>query len=154
MDKVEIYTDGGAEPNPGTGGWGAVMLHPATGTERELSGGALDTTNNRMEMTAAIQALESLKGPCKIDVYTDSQYLRQGITQWLPNWVKKGWKKSGGGKVKNQDLWQKLQVATERHEISWHWVKGHAGHEYNERCDALATEAIQAQKKAARGSGG
>lgn len=149
-DAVIIYTDGGADPNPGAGGWGAVLVHPGTGKRRELSGGAEETTNNRMELTAAMEALDSLRQPCEVELYTDSQYLRQGITRWLPGWIARGWKRKGGGAVLNADLWRRLQRATERHRIEWHWVKGHAGHELNERADELATAEIRQRQKAER----
>ena len=141
---VVIYTDGGCEPNPGVGGWGAVLI---SGEHmKELSGGALETTNNRMEMTAAIEALRALKRSCQVALYTDSQYLKNGITQWLPAWKRNNWKRKGGP-VKNQDLWQTLDALVQKHTVSWHWVKGHAGHDYNERCDALASAAILQQKQ-------
>ncbi|UNK43717.1 ribonuclease HI [Luteimonas sp. S4-F44] len=146
MKSIEIYTDGACLGNPGPGGWGALLRY--RGTERELSGGEPQTTNNRMELMAAIAALEALTEPCRVDLHTDSQYVRQGITEWLANWVRRGWKTAGGGAVKNQDLWQRLQQACQRHEIAWHWVKGHAGHPENERADALATAAARAQRAA------
>ncbi len=138
--EVEIYTDGGAKPNPnGPGGWAALLI---SGThQKELSGGERSTTNNRMELTAAIMALESLKEPCVVKLHTDSQYLKNGITQWMYNWRKNGWKTASKKPVKNQDLWQRLDAATQRHAVSWAWVKGHDGHEHNERVDQLATEA-------------
>lgn len=134
--KVTIYTDGGARPNPGTGGWGAVLIYPDR--ESELSGGEKDSTNNRMELTAVITALDSLDQPYVVDLYTDSEYVKNGITQWIMGWIKKNWRD-----VKNPDLWQRLHNATQRHEIKWHWVKGHAGHAYNERVDELATREIE-----------
>ncbi|ASR44171.1 MULTISPECIES: ribonuclease HI [unclassified Luteimonas] len=146
MKSIEIYTDGACLGNPGPGGWGALLRYRST--ERELSGGEPQTTNNRMELMAAIAALEALTEPCRVDLHTDSQYVRQGITEWLANWVRRGWKTAGGGAVKNQDLWQRLQQACQRHEIAWHWVKGHAGHPENERADALATAAARAQRAA------
>lgn len=127
---ITIYTDGGSAPNPGPGGWAAILIHPAK--TRELSGGHPNTTNNRMELTAAIEALRILDRPCLIDLYTDSEYLKNGITAWIHNWIKKNWKD-----VKNVDLWQALHAETQRHSITWHWVKGHAGHEFNERADQL-----------------
>lgn len=145
---VIIYTDGGADPNPGPGGWGAVLIHPVTGKTRELSGGDGETTNNRMELTAAIEALDALKKPCQVELHTDSQYLRKGITQWLPGWIAKNWKRQGGP-VKNVDLWKRLAVANERHTVDWRWVKGHAGHVHNERADALATAEIRKRLRAA-----
>ena len=144
--KVEIYTDGGAKPNPdGPGGWAALLKFGSR--EKELSGGEVSTTNNRMELTAAIMALETLKEPCHVTLHTDSEYLKNGITQWLPNWVKRGWKTTSRKPVKNQELWERLDAATKRHEIRWAWVKGHAGHEHNERVDQLATEAREALTK-------
>src|SRR5687767_7184157 len=140
---VTIYTDGGADPNPGPGGWGIVLIHGATGAVKEMSGGNENTTNNRMELTAAIKALEALKQPCTVQFYTDSEYLRKGITEWLKKWKKSAWKVSGED-IKNIDLWQRLEPLTQGHDIQWQWVKGHAGNEYNERADVLATEAIRA----------
>lgn len=134
--KVTIYTDGGCRPNPGTGGWGAVLIYDDK--ERELSGGEKNSTNNRMELTAVITTLDSLDQSYSVDLYTDSEYVKNGITTWIKGWIKKNWKD-----VKNPDLWQRLQSATERHEIKWHWVKGHAGHSYNERVDQLATNEIE-----------
>jgi len=147
MKSIEIYTDGACLGNPGPGGWGALLRYKAT--ERELSGGEPMTTNNRMELMGAIAALEALTEPCEVVLHTDSQYVRQGITEWLRNWVRRGWKTAGGGAVKNQDLWQRLQVACERHTIDWRWVKGHSGHPENERVDALASAAARAQRTAA-----
>jgi len=139
-NEVVIYTDGACRGNPGPGGWGALLSY--AGKERELSGAEVETTNNRMELSAAIAALEALKRPCDISLYTDSQYLRLGITEWLPNWKRRGWKTAARKPVKNQDLWQRLDTAITRHRIDWHWVKGHAGVPGNERADALANRAI------------
>lgn len=136
---ITIYTDGGADPNPGPGGWAAILIHPQR--EHELSGGEADTTNNRMELTAAIEALKALTTACAIDFYTDSEYLRKGITEWIDGWVKKGW-----GEIKNVDLWQALHKLVQQHEIKWHWVKGHAGNRYNERADQLASAEIRKLK--------
>ena len=136
VDRVEIHTDGACSGNPGPGGWGAVLAYK--GHEKELSGGEAMTTNNRMELMAAIAALESLKRACVVDLYTDSQYLRSGVTQWLANWKARGWRTADKKPVKNEDLWRRLDEARARHEVSWHWVKGHAGHVENERVDALA----------------
>jgi ribonuclease HI len=141
MKHIKIYTDGACSGNPGPGGWGALLVYGET--EKELSGGEKDTTNNRMEMMAVITALESLKSACKIDLYTDSKYVLQGATEWMPGWKKKGWKTADKKPVKNQDLWQRLDDAMLRHEIKWHWVKGHDGHVENERVDELARAAIQ-----------
>jgi ribonuclease HI len=138
MKHVEIFTDGACLGNPGPGGWAALLRH--ADKQRELSGGEEATTNNRMEMMAAIAALEALTAPCRIDLYTDSQYVQRGIGEWLPGWVRRGWKTAGGDAVKNQDLWQRLQAAVAGHQVSWHWVKGHAGHPENERVDQLARE--------------
>jgi ribonuclease HI len=133
---VTIYTDGACSGNPGPGGWGAVLLFGAH--ERDLWGGEAQTTNNRMELTAAIRALEALTRPCKVELHTDSQYVRQGITEWLPGWKARGWRTASKSPVKNDDLWKALDAARLRHEVSWRWVKGHAGHPLNERADALA----------------
>ncbi|MBI5958172.1 MAG: ribonuclease HI [Chloroflexi bacterium] len=143
---VTIYTDGGCEPNPGAGGWAAILLTTrADGSphERELSGGAPDTTNNRMELTAAIEALRALSKPCHVLLHTDSEYVKKGITEWLKGWIAKNWQTSSKTPVKNKDLWQTLHAETQRHEIDWRWVKGHAGNEYNERVDRLAAEQIK-----------
>jgi ribonuclease HI len=145
MPDVEIFTDGACSGNPGPGGWGVILR--ARGVEKELSGGEPLTTNNRMELRAAIAALEALKRPCRVKLYTDSQYLRDGITQWLPGWKARGWRTSGKTPVKNVDLWQRLEAAAAPHEIEWHWVRGHAGHPENERADALARAAIIAQRE-------
>ena len=144
---VTICTDGGADPNPGPGGWGVVLIHQATQTVKELSGGEPETTNNRMELTAAIRALESLKKPCVVHLYTDSQYLKRGITEWLPHWIARGWQRKGGP-IETLDLWQQLTELAGQHRISWEWVKGHAGHHCNQRADALATAAIREQYEA------
>jgi ribonuclease HI len=140
VSRVEAYTDGACRGNPGPGGWGAILRFGDH--EKELRGGEDETTNNRMELTAAIEALRALRRPCRVDLYTDSQYLRLGITQWMHGWKKNGWRTSGKKPVKNQDLWQALDAAAQRHEVHWHWVKGHSGHPENERADALANEAI------------
>jgi ribonuclease HI len=142
MDKpqVIIYTDGGAKPNPnGPGGWAALLIFGDT--TKELSGGERSTTNNRMELTAAIMALEALRQPCAVTMHTDSQYVKNGITDWMRNWIKNGWRTADKKPVKNQELWERLHLATQRHDIDWKWVRGHAGHEYNERVDQLATAA-------------
>lgn len=151
MPQLFAYTDGGCSGNPGPGGWG-VILQAMDGDElvrdRELSGGEDDTTNNRMEMTAAIMALETLERPASITIVTDSTYLRDGITKWIHGWKRNGWKTSAKKPVKNADLWQRLDSAQSQHTVTWDWVKGHAGHEQNERADDLATAEIKARKKA------
>ncbi|MCG6866292.1 MAG: ribonuclease HI [Thiogranum sp.] len=131
-----MFTDGACRGNPGPGGWGVVLRYGRH--EKELYGGEPDTTNNRMELMAAIKGLESLTRDCKVRVTTDSVYVRSGITEWLPNWKKRGWKTAAGKPVKNLDLWQRLDQAAQAHDVSWHWVKGHSGHPENERADALA----------------
>lgn len=140
MKRVTIYTDGGCEGNPGPGGWAAVLFW--NGRTKELSGGEPATTNNRMELQAAIGGLTALKESCEIEFYTDSEYLRKGISEWIAGWKARGWKTRGKTPVKNDDLWRALDAARVGHKIEWRWVKGHAGHEHNERCDALAGEAI------------
>ena len=135
--RVEIFTDGACSGNPGIGGWGAILRYKDV--EKELSGGELDTTNNRMELTAVIEALKALKKPCNISLYTDSKYVMSGITEWLENWKQNGWRTANKkSDVKNIDLWQQLDELCNMHEIRWVWVKGHNGHPENERCDALA----------------
>lgn len=138
--KVEIYTDGACSGNPGPGGWGAVMRF--NGVEKELSGGENPTTNNRMELMAAIKSLEALTRPCKVDLYTDSKYVKDGIEQWLANWKARGWKTADKKPVKNIDLWMELENQLSKHEVKLHWIKGHAGHPENERADELARFAI------------
>ncbi len=140
LPHVTIYTDGACSGNPGPGGWAALLRFGLR--EKELSGGVLSTTNNRMEMTAALEALKSLKSPCKIDFFTDSEYLRNGITKWMVNWKRRGWKTSAKKPVKNQDLWKALDRAIHPHQITWHWVRGHTGHRENERVDKLARQAV------------
>ena len=141
--KVIIYTDGAASGNPGPGGYGVVMESSA-GHRKELSGGFARTTNNRMEMTAAIRALEALIEPCAVDLYTDSKYLIDGITRWVEGWKKRGWINASKKPVRNADLWHELIALTERHRVEWHWVKGHSGHPENERVDKLASDAAEA----------
>ena len=140
MKKIEIFTDGACRGNPGPGGWGAVLRYGDH--ERELFGGEPDTTNNRMELTAAIRALEALKESCEVDLTTDSQYVRKGISEWLPAWKARNWRTSDRKPVKNADLWQLLEQAAARHQVHWHWVKGHSGHDENERADQLANRGI------------
>ena len=135
--KVVIYTDGACRGNPGPGGWGAILI-AANGTEKTFCGGDLATTNNRMELMAAIQALEALKKPCKVELHTDSTYVMKGITEWVHGWKARGWKTAAKDPVKNEDLWRRLDEARRRHDVDWRWVKGHAGHELNERADELA----------------
>ncbi len=136
MKLVVIHTDGGCEGNPGPGGWAAVLRYGQQ--TREVSGGEIATTNNRMELTAAIRALQALREPCQVQLFTDSQYLRKGITEWIAAWRARGWKTKEKQPVKNVDLWQQLDAAVAKHRVEWKWVKGHAGHQDNERCDALA----------------
>lgn len=143
-DAIEIYTDGACSGNPGPGGWGVFLKW--RGHEKELSGGEPDTTNNRMELMAAIQALESLKRASAVDLHTDSTYVKDGITKWIHGWKRNGWKTSAKKPVKNEDLWKRLDAALSDHQVSWHWIKGHAGHPGNERADELATTAAQAIK--------
>ncbi len=138
--RIEIFTDGACSGNPGPGGWGAILRWK--GQEKELSGGEALTTNNRMEMMAAIMALESLKRACAVDLYTDSKYVQQGVNEWMAGWKRKGWPE----RIKNQDLWKRLDTAIERHDVTFHWVKGHAGHPENERADELARRGIAAIK--------
>ena len=137
--EVEVWTDGGCKPNPGPGGW-AVLLR-FRGHERELSGGEPATTNNRMELTAAAEALEALTRPCRIALHTDSEYVRNGVTRWSTGWVRRNWRTAGGDPVANMDLWRRVLEAARRHEVSWHWVRGHAGNVDNDRVDRLATAA-------------
>jgi len=134
--RVKIWTDGACSGNPGPGGYGAILQFGER--ERELSGGESATTNNRMELMAAIVALEALTRPCAVDLHTDSQYVRNGVTQWIAGWKARGWKTADRKPVKNVELWRRLEEASERHEVEWHWVRGHAGDEMNERADALA----------------
>ncbi len=143
---VRIHTDGACKGNPGRGGWGALLQFGDH--ERELFGGEAHTTNNRMELTAVIRALEALKRRCSVEVYTDSEYVKNGITAWLPAWKRRGWKTADGKPVKNVDLWQALEAAAAAHDVRWHWVRGHAGHEENERADALANRGAAAAAEA------
>lgn len=150
LPRIAIYTDGGCSPNPGPGGWGAILVYPEKTVE--LSGSDPETTNNRMELTAAVEALRALKQPCVIDFYTDSEYLRKGITEWIDRWAANGWRSAPGGKgqpIANSDLWQALHRLARRHDITWHWIKGHRGDPYNERADALASAAIPRPQPAA-----
>ena len=140
-DRVRIYADGACRGNPGPGGWGAIVAFGDT--EKEIFGGEPATTNNRMELTAVIRALEALTRTCEVDVYTDSQYVQKGISEWLPAWKRRGWKTADKKDVKNVDLWKQLDAAASRHEVSWHWLRGHTGLEENERADELAREGMQ-----------
>ena len=139
-DTIYIYSDGACKGNPGTGGWGALLL--SNGHSKEICGGEANTTNNRMEMTAVIRALESLKRPSTIEVHTDSQYVQKGISEWMTGWKKRNWRTADGKPVKNQDLWLQLDSLSQLHNIKWKWVKGHAGHPENERADALANQGV------------
>jgi len=143
---VEIFTDGACSGNPGPGGWGAVLRYGAI--EKEMNGGEPETTNNRMELMAAIKAIEAVKRPCEIHLHTDSEYLRQGITTWIHGWKARNWRTADKKPVKNVDLWQRLEAAIETHDVHWHWVKGHSGHVENERADELARLAIRQMKDA------
>jgi ribonuclease HI len=143
-DTVRIHTDGACKGNPGRGGWGALLQFGDH--ERELYGGEAHTTNNRMELTAVIRALEALKRPCRVEVYTDSEYVKNGITEWLPAWKRRGWKTADRKPVKNVDLWQALDALAAAHDVRWHWVRGHAGHAENERADALANRGAAAMQ--------
>jgi ribonuclease HI len=140
LPQVTIYTDGACEPNPGPGGWAALLIFGRH--KKELSGADAQTTNNRMELTAAVEALNALSQPCRVEFFTDSEYLRRGITEWLPDWRRRGWKRKSG-KLANIDLWQVLEVAIEVHDISWHWVRGHAGDRNNQHVDILARKAMR-----------
>lgn len=144
MKTVKIYTDGGCRPNPGPGAWGALLRYGAH--EREIAGYEAQTTNNRMELTAALKGLEALKGPCEVDLYTDSNYLKQGMSEWLAGWKRRGWRTADNKPVLNEDLWRALESVSAMHKVRWHWVRGHAGHAENERVDALVTATIQAGK--------
>jgi ribonuclease HI len=144
LPEVEIFTDGACKGNPGPGGWGAILR--SNGRERELSGGESPTTNNRMELMAAIEALNALKKPCHVQLWTDSNYVRDGITKWIHGWRRNGWKTADRKPVKNAELWQALLDAAEPHRVDWHWVKGHAGHPENERADALACAEAEARR--------
>ncbi|MBO6719015.1 MAG: ribonuclease HI [Rhizobiaceae bacterium] len=146
MKTVEIFTDGACSGNPGPGGWGAILRY--NGTVRELKGGEAETTNNRMELKAAIRALEALKEPCRVELYTDSSYVKDGISGWIHGWKRNGWKTAAKKPVKNAELWQELEAQTARHDVHWHWVKGHAGHPENERADELAREGMADYKPA------
>jgi ribonuclease HI len=139
-ERVELFTDGACKGNPGDGGWGALLRY--NGNEKSLCGGEHNTTNNRMELTAVIAGLNALKRPCDVTITTDSQYVKQGITEWIHNWKRNGWKTAAKKPVKNSDLWRALDEAVARHQVSWHWVRGHSGHAGNERADELANLGI------------
>ncbi len=145
LPSVQIYTDGACEPNPGSGGWGAILRF--SDHDQELYGGDARTTNNRMELQAAISALKALSGRHQVHLYTDSQYLRLGITEWLPTWIARGWRRAGGQPVLNVDLWKELHSVTQRHVVEWHWLRGHAGHVLNERADRLARQAMRRRSR-------
>ena len=149
MKQVDAFTDGACSGNPGPGGWGVLLRHE--GNERELYGGEAETTNNRMELLAAIEALSALKQPCHVQLTTDSTYVRDGITKWLQNWKNNGWKTAAKKPVKNQDLWMRLDEQTVRHRVEWRWVKGHSGHPENERADALANRGLKELRSGQRG---
>jgi ribonuclease HI len=140
MKRVVVHTDGSCRGNPGPGGWAATLTYGRH--TREISGGETATTNNRMELQAAIEALDALKEPCEVDFFTDSEYVRNGITEWLSTWRSNGWRTKARQSVKNEDLWRTLDAAASRHKINWHWLKGHSGHQHNERCDQLANDAL------------
>jgi len=144
-DLVEIFSDGACRGNPGPGGWGALLRFDKT--EKELCGGEAATTNNRMELTAVIRALEALKRPSRVRLYTDSQYVQKGISAWILDWKRRGWRTAGRKPVKNEDLWRRLDELAALHDVEWHWVKGHAGHAGNERADSLANKGIPGDKK-------
>jgi ribonuclease HI len=150
-ERVLIYTDGACSGNPGPGGWGAILFFK--GTEKEVSGGEAFTTNNRMEIRAAIEGLNALKRSCAVDLFTDSQYVRQGITSWMHNWKRRGWRTADNKPVKNEDLWRELDEAASRHDVAWHWVKGHASDPLNIRVDELAVAAMQPFKTKGREAG-
>lgn len=140
MSIVEVFTDGACRGNPGPGGWGAVLRY--NGREKDIYGGEAQTTNNRMELMAAIKALESLRRPCRVVLTTDSQYLRKGITEWMPSWKRRGWRTADKKPVKNVELWQRLDELAQRHDVDWRWVRGHSGHAENERADVLANRGV------------
>ncbi|MDX2177221.1 MAG: ribonuclease HI [Candidatus Sumerlaeia bacterium] len=147
MKRVVIHTDGGCQPNPGVGAWAAVLRYGDQ--SKELVGGDQDTTNNQMELTAAIMSLEALKEPCEVELHTDSEYVKKGLNEWMPGWKRAGWKRKTG-ELKNVDLWKRLDAATQRHRIQWHWVRGHAGNPDNERCDELCRLEIERRHRSPR----
>ena len=148
---VELYTDGACSGNPGPGGWAYILKHPTSGKEREASGGELQTTNNRMELIAVIEGLRALNAPSSVDIYSDSQYVLNGLKEWLDNWKKRGWRTASKKPVKNEDLWRVLDEMRETHDLDFHWIRGHNEHPENERCDAMAVAAREAIVREARG---
>lgn len=150
MSEIDLFTDGACLGNPGPGGWAALLRHGAR--ERELSGGEAHTTNNRMELMAAIAGLEALRKPCSVALTTDSQYVMRGVEEWMPRWIAKNWRTASGEPVKNRDLWERLSKALLPHQVKWHWVRGHAGHIENERVDVLARSAAEAARDAGTGT--
>ncbi len=147
MKKIEVFTDGACKGNPGPGGWGVLLRYQ--GVEKTLHGGEALTTNNRMELRAAIEALRALKEPCEVDLTTDSEYVRRGITEWITNWKQRGWRTASKAPVKNVDLWQELDSQCQRHQVRWHWIKGHSGHRENELADELANRGIAELRRSA-----
>lgn len=153
IPHVQLFTDGACSGNPGPGGWGYLLRHPATGKVRERSGGEWETTNNRMELMAVIQGLEALTTRSRVELTSDSEYVLKGLKEWMAGWKKRGWKTAAKQPVKNQDLWQRLDALVAQHDVSFHWIRGHAGHPENERCDALAVAAIAAMRAERAGAG-
>lgn len=152
IPRVELYTDGACSGNPGPGGWAFVLMHPASGSQKEAFGAEPETTNNRMELTAAIRGLESLTRRSQVELYSDSQYVLKGLREWMDGWKKRGWKTAGKQPVKNQDLWEQLDILRAAHQITFHWIKGHSEHPQNERCDQLAVQAYKALVRGAHDS--
>lgn len=150
LPNVELYTDGACSGNPGPGGWAFILRHQETGKEKELSGGEASTTNNRMELISVIEGLKSLDRPCRVDLYSDSQYVVHGLREWMDEWKKKGWKRGRNEPVKNVELWKQLDELRQVHQINYHWIRGHNEHPENERCDRLAVAAIEQFRSAAR----
>jgi ribonuclease HI len=143
LQHVELYTDGACSGNPGPGGWAYILRHPGTGVEKEAFGGEPTTTNNRMELMSVISGLRALDRPCRVDLYSDSQYVIKGLREWMDQWKKKGWKRGRNDEVKNPELWKELDELRQRHQLKYHWIRGHNDHAYNERCDRLAVAAIE-----------
>lgn len=150
LPHVLLFTDGACSGNPGPGGWGYILKHPTTGKEKEASGGEPNTTNNRMELTAVIEGLQALTRPSRIDLTSDSQYVLNGLKEWMKAWKARGWRTAAKAPVKNVDLWQRLDELTQKHEIAFHWIRGHQGHAENERCDQLAVRAIEEMRRGGR----